>query len=210
MAHISQTMRGIPRTNQARRLWIRILAMAVMLGVGRAQSDDSSTSDSPVFLALQTTAVNPPLESPSQAGARSPMRVLPPPRTASDPIVGDLDAETYTPYLAPVSPAGLPVPGGCRLRCGVPCDACPPGNIPTWKASQPIPWEVFAQGEYVGPARSAHVGVYRLRVDDILQLVYRLSGQVSLHPYRLNVRDRIRVESLSSPQEVDRDVIIQA
>ncbi len=74
------------------------------------------------------------------------------------------------------------------FRYGVKCPpcGCNPGG-PGWAASRPIPWEVFAQGEYVGPARLAHVPVYRLRVDDRLALVYRLSGQVSGLPYRLNV-----------------------
>jgi len=120
------------------------------------------------------------------------------------------DTGVSIPCLDPAFSPDMPVPEECRMRCGVQCDsACFPNNRLTWRAQQPIPWEVFAQGEYVGPARSAHVCVYRLRVDDVLQLVYRLSGQVSLRPYRLNIRDRIRVESLSSPQEVDRDVIIQ-
>ena len=32
----------------------------------------------------------------------------------------------------------------------------------------PIPWQVFAHGEYVGPARQTYLGIYRLRVDDQL------------------------------------------
>ena len=38
--------------------------------------------------------------------------------------------------------------------CGVDARACPaPCGEPTWRSWQPIPWEAFAQGEYVGPAR---------------------------------------------------------
>ncbi len=96
------------------------------------------------------------------------------------------------------------------FRCGVKCPpgGCNPGG-PGWAASRPIPWEVFAQGEYVGPARLAHVPVYRLRVDDQLAFVYRLSGQVSGQPYRLNVRDRIQVQSLSAPEVINREVIVE-
>jgi polysaccharide export outer membrane protein len=68
---------------------------------------------------------------------------------------------------------------------------------------------VFAQGEYVGPARLAHVPVYRLRVDDRLAFVYRLSGQISGRPYRLNVRDRIQVQSLSAPEVINRELIVE-
>ena len=96
------------------------------------------------------------------------------------------------------------------FRCGVKCPpcGCNPGG-PGWAASHPIPWEVFAQGEYVGPARLAHVPVYRLRVDDQLAFVYRLSGQVSGQPYRLNVRDRIQVQSLSAPEVINREVLVE-
>jgi polysaccharide biosynthesis/export protein len=96
------------------------------------------------------------------------------------------------------------------FRCGVKCPpgGCNPGG-PGWAASRPIPWEVFAQGEYVGPARLAHVPIYRLRVDDQLAFVYRLSGQVSGQPYRLNVRDRVLVQSLSAPEVVNREVLVE-
>ena len=80
---------------------------------------------------------------------------------------------------------------------------------PGWEATRPIPWEVFAQGEYMGPARLAHVPVYRLRVDDQLAFVYRLTGQVAGQPYRLNVRDRIQMQSLSAPEVVNREVIVE-
>jgi polysaccharide biosynthesis/export protein len=129
----------------------------------------------------------------------------------------------------PVSPESLPVSGpdttpmplttssylpadpeNYCFRCGVKCPpcGCNPGG-PGWAAARPIPWEVFAQGEYVGPARLAHVPVYRLRVDDQVAFVYRLSGQVSGQPYRLNVRDRVLVQSLSAPEVVNREVIIE-
>jgi polysaccharide export outer membrane protein len=95
------------------------------------------------------------------------------------------------------------------FRCGVKCPGeCNSGG-PGWGASRPIPWEVFAQGEYIGPSRLAHVPVYRLRVDDQVAFVYRLSGQVSGQPYRLNVRDRILVQSLTVPDVINREVIIQ-
>jgi len=96
------------------------------------------------------------------------------------------------------------------FRCGVKCPpcGCNPGG-PGWAAARPIPWEVFAQGEYIGPARLAHVPVYRLRVDDQVAFVYRLSGQVSGQPYRLNVRDRIQVQSMTVPEVINREVIVQ-
>jgi polysaccharide export outer membrane protein len=120
-------------------------------------------------------------------------------------------AATDGPSIPLTTSSFLPAnPESYCFRYGVKCPpcGCNPGG-PGWAASQPIPWEVFAQGEYVGPARLAHVPVYRLRVDDQLAFVYRLSGQVSGQPYRLNVRDRVLVQSLSAPEVVNREVIIE-
>ncbi|MBI1246553.1 sugar ABC transporter substrate-binding protein [bacterium] len=66
-----------------------------------------------------------------------------------------------------------------------------------WDARRPIPWQVFAQGEYVGPARTAPVPEYRLRVDDEIEFVYRLTRQKTTRPYQLNVGDTISIESLT-------------
>lgn len=55
----------------------------------------------------------------------------------------------------------------------------------------------YGQGEYIGPARSTHVAEYRLRVDDQLEFVYRLTREESATPYRLNVGDMIVVESVT-------------
>src|SRR5262245_14804072 len=59
----------------------------------------------------------------------------------------------------------------------------------------PITWQAFAQGEYIGPARQPHVPEYRLRVDDEVEFVYRLSREAQSHNYELEVGDVIRVES---------------
>ena len=66
-----------------------------------------------------------------------------------------------------------------------------------WDARGPIPWQRYAQGEYVGDARLAHVGEYRLRVDDQLSVLYRLTREETFAPYRLEVGDQIQVESLT-------------
>lgn len=79
---------------------------------------------------------------------------------------------------------------------------------PHWDARRPIPWQVFAQGEYVGPARTAHVPEYRLRVGDDLDFVYRLTRQETTRPYRLEVGDKVSIESLTDPN-LDRDLVIQ-
>ncbi len=77
-----------------------------------------------------------------------------------------------------------------------------------WEAIRSINWQMYAQGEYVGHERTEHVWEYRLRVDDELDLVYRLTREEIPNPYRLNVGDEIRLESFTDP-DLNRDMIIQ-
>jgi len=78
-----------------------------------------------------------------------------------------------------------------------------------WRDAGPIPWEAFGHGEYIGPARVAHVPEYRLRVDDMLDFVFRLTREVSSEPYRLEVGDKIEIQSLTSPEQ-NKEVEIQS
>jgi polysaccharide export outer membrane protein len=73
---------------------------------------------------------------------------------------------------------------------------------------EPIPWQVFAQGEYAGPHRLRHVPEYRLRVDDQLEFVYRLTREETLAAYELNVGDEIRIESVAD-EAMERTLLIQ-
>ncbi|HEX6960221.1 MAG TPA: polysaccharide biosynthesis/export family protein [Lacipirellula sp.] len=75
--------------------------------------------------------------------------------------------------------------------------ACGRGEL-TWKARGPVDWQTYAQGEYVGHARSAHVPEYRIRVDDQIAFVFRLTREITSFPYELQVGDQIRVESLTA------------
>jgi polysaccharide export outer membrane protein len=91
--------------------------------------------------------------------------------------------------------------------CGIDCfeDAC---RRRGWEAARIIDWQAYAQGEYVGHARLAHVPEYRLRVDDQLDMTYRLTREETPTPYRLNVGDEIQVESFTDP-EINRNLLIQ-
>jgi polysaccharide export outer membrane protein len=71
-----------------------------------------------------------------------------------------------------------------------------------------LPWQAFAQGEYVGPPRLSHTPPYRIRVDDQLTFVFRLDREVTAQPYVLNVGDRIRVE-LANDARIDRELLVQ-
>ncbi|MCI0331823.1 MAG: polysaccharide biosynthesis/export family protein [Planctomycetes bacterium] len=67
-----------------------------------------------------------------------------------------------------------------------------------WDARGMIPWQEFAQGEYVGHARAPHVPEYRLREGDVVAVYYRRTREELSRPYELEVGDRIRVESLTA------------
>lgn len=90
----------------------------------------------------------------------------------------------------------------------------------TWQARGEVNWQAYAQGEYSGHARMAHIPEYRMRVNDQIAFVFRLTREVTSFPYELQVGDSIRVESLtgdagagpgaeSAQDIVKRDLVIQ-
>jgi len=89
-------------------------------------------------------------------------------------------------------------------RCAVDGSVCDPSKWGGWERARMIAWEKYAQGEYAGPARLAHVPEYRLRVDDELEIVYRITREETSRPYRLNVGDQLRVESATDPRSTER------
>lgn len=95
---------------------------------------------------------------------------------------------------------------GVDAAAGMPC--YPAGGEPGWGAARPLDWQPYMQGEYVGRARTAHVPEYRLRVDDVLEFVFRLTREETTKPYQLNVGDEIRVESFTDAS-LNRDLLIQ-
>jgi polysaccharide biosynthesis/export protein len=107
-------------------------------------------------------------------------------------------------------------PRGC-LRPG--SQTCAPRVEASWDDTCQVDWQSFAQGEYVGHDRTAHVPEYRLRVGDLLTFLYRLTRIETSQPYELQVGDQIRVESLTGDQDssseggtndnIYRDLIIQ-
>ena len=95
----------------------------------------------------------------------------------------------------------------CNI-CGVDCSGCDRCRRGGWESMRAIAWQAYAQGEYVGHDRTAHVPEYRLRVDDQLDLVYRVTREETSTPYKLNVGDEIRLESFTDPA-LNRELIIQ-
>jgi polysaccharide biosynthesis/export protein len=74
------------------------------------------------------------------------------------------------------------------------CNACQ-GGEPRWRDMGPMPqFGPFGQGEYVGPARSAHVDRYQLRPGDQLIIQYMFDNRPSSKPYELMVGDEVLIE----------------
>lgn len=94
-----------------------------------------------------------------------------------------------------------------RVLKGVDCGR-PGCGEPDWCDKRMIPWQQFGQGEYVGPSRYSHVPEYRLRVDDLIDCVYRATREELSHPYQLEVGDIIKIESVNNG-EVNREVQVQ-
>lgn len=112
---------------------------------------------------------------------------------------GPVACKCPAPGLSPAAPCPI---------CAVDCSCCTNAKCRGWESARLINWQMFAQGEYVGHARIAHVGEYRLRVDDQLDMLFRVTREETATPYRLNVGDEIRVESVADA-EINRDLLIQ-
>ena len=101
------------------------------------------------------------------------------------------------------------LPCGPRSLCGVQCgDGCYcDGHEPNWKNREMLPFDIYSQGEYVGPARAPHVPIYRIRVDDLLGFTFILSRRYLNGQYKLEVGDRVTIESITD-EALNRDHLI--
>jgi polysaccharide export outer membrane protein len=140
--------------------------------------------------------------------------------------IGSADSETRkqgntaTPQVSlsprlPVSPSPqLPAPSSLLPATVRPCECLTPaapypiwgvdslsghgcGEV-GWDSRGMIPWQEFAQGEWIGHARTAQVPVYRLREQDQIAVFYRRTREEISRPYELQVGDHIQVESLTA------------
>jgi polysaccharide export outer membrane protein len=106
------------------------------------------------------------------------------------------------PVPAGEMPTPLAPPGIVEPEAESSCNGC--------QSSPPCAgaWQVFDQGEYIGPTRAVDVPEYRLRVDDQLEFVYQLMRTESPQPYSLQIGDRVRVESLTDAN-LTRELTVQ-
>ncbi len=109
-------------------------------------------------------------------------------------------AAAMGPLLSPADPNPIP---------GVDCvNHCPPGYEASWKALGPVTgFQEYGQGEYVGRSRLPHVPQYRLRVDDVLDFVFRVTRNESPTAYTLNVGDEITIES-ATDRDLKRSLVV--
>ena len=106
-----------------------------------------------------------------------------------------------------VVPCQATAPAGCPPLCGVDCGFCG-GCGSSWSAAVPLNFQPYGPGEYVGHSRFAHVPVYRLRVDDLLECLYRLTREETSEPYTINVGDELQVES-AADDKLNKPLIVQ-
>ena len=100
---------------------------------------------------------------------------------------------------------------GPAAPCPVPAVECVEGGCCDkrhWNDRRLIGFQEYAQGEYVGMARTEHVHEYRLRVDDSLEFIYRLTRDLQNHPYLINIGDEIKVESITD-SSINRSIQVQ-
>jgi len=107
---------------------------------------------------------------------------------------------------APCATCGPATSGPWGIAC--PDGTCCRSGQLDWSYPNRVPFDQFAHGQYVGEWRTAHVPEYRLRVDDQLEFVYRVTRDEQTKPYELNVGDEIRIESFTD-KELNRDLIVQ-
>jgi polysaccharide biosynthesis/export protein len=102
--------------------------------------------------------------------------------------------------LSPADPCPIPA-----VDCTKGCTLC---DEMGWRALGPVAgFQEFAQGEYVGRARLPHVPTYRLRVDDVLDFVFRVTRNEIPDAYEINVGDEVTVES-ATDKEIKRTLVV--
>jgi polysaccharide export outer membrane protein len=122
---------------------------------------------------------------------------------------GNCDAGPKVSQPGPLIPEACAPGDACWRRIdGVDCRSGDGCGEPRWGQWGPIPWQAFGPGEYIGPARTPHVPEYRLRVDDTVEFIYRVTREESAQAYRLQPGDTLRLESLIDPT-INREVTIQ-
>lgn len=120
------------------------------------------------------------------------------------------DKQVQLPVSADLAPCEIQLCQACGPVCsstyeasrplqGVECGRLGCGE-PDWADRHLIPWQNYGPGEYVGPPRFSHVPEYRLRVDDVVDCVFRATREELSQAYQLEVGDVLQIESVNNPE----------
>jgi len=184
----------IPSGRIARRLFALCLLLACCLMVRGAEQRLPAPAKT-VRTAPESSRAQAPARA--RSGAGFPSGSLEAREVVARPILHDPGVRPCQ-ALGPAAPYPI---YGVDCACS---DWCRRGG---WESARAIAWQAYAQGEYVGHWRLPHVPEYRLRVDDQLDVIFRLTREETSTPYELNVGDEVRIESFTDP-ELDRDSLI--
>ena len=103
-----------------------------------------------------------------------------------------------------VPAGGFPCVSPCQnCMMGVDCmERC--GAEERWADIKRMPsFNAYQQGAYAGPARTAHLGTYRLRPGDQVQVLYLITRRQNTGEYRLAPGDTLLIESVAD-QDLQR------
>lgn len=94
-------------------------------------------------------------------------------------------------------PGGYPCKSGCaKCMMAVDCQTqC--GQEARWRDMSPMPFGAYGPGGYAGPSRYAHLGEYRLRPNDQLQVIYLITRRQEQGKYRFSPGDEVLIESVA-------------
>lgn len=110
-------------------------------------------------------------------------------------------------------PGGYPCEGGCpKCMMAVDCqDMC--GEEARWRDMRPMAFDSYGPGGYAGPSRFAHLGEYRLRPGDQIQVIYLITRRQDQGDYRLSPGDEVLIESVADQDlqrgTLERGLVIQ-
>ena len=108
---------------------------------------------------------------------------------------------------------GYPCRGACqKCMVGVDCkDSC--GSESRWRQMRRLPFDAYGPGGYAGPSRLAHLGAYRLRPGDQINIVYLITRRQRSGAYQLMPGDEVLIESISDSDltrgTLERGLVIQ-
>ena len=169
------------------RRWLYAACAAMALAcIGHAPQDSHAQPPAMPLRPVQPEAV--PAPWPAQPAPAAPFM--------STPVAAPPEVYYSHPGMPPTYQPAQPLPPLSYFR---------PLAAPKWHGLQepahvPIAANpYFPHGEYVERERLVHTPLYRLRVDDQLEFVYRLTRNETPGPYRIGVGDQLRVESITDP-----------